>query len=446
MMKNWNSKVLGTLLVFLAAVAPVSSLRVRKKFKSLTNEQALEMLGVVEADLKGHYYDATMKSFDFDRRFDAARHEISRAKSQDEALLDIAGATSALQDLHTKFFPPVRPYGVDYGFVMEAIGDSSCYVIAVRSGSDAAAKGLKPGDQIVAENGIALTRQDINYVAYAYEVFPQSGLHLKVRSPEGNVRDMVVMAKVIPGQEIISHSDFMTWILDNHVEKDRSRYYRVEKSALVWQLPDFLLDPGDVDGLTSRAKSYQSLILDLRGNPGGSRPALIKFIGEFFNNDVTVGTLKMRKGDRAEIAKSRGKHAFSGKLIVLIDSRTSSAAEILARVVQLEKRGIVLGDRSAGAVGYAEDYIHAVKLDATNVAQYRTRVTVAGLVMSDGKNLEGNGVMPDERILPSAVDLASGRDPVLARALELTGSRVTPDEAGRILPYVWPKQKMPEID
>jgi C-terminal processing protease CtpA/Prc len=97
-------------------------------------------------------------------------------------------------------------------------------------------------------------------------------------------------------------------------------------------------------------------------------------------------------------------------------------------------------------VGYAEDYIHAVKLDATNVAQYRTRVTVAGLVMSDGKNLEGNGVMPDERILPSAVDLASGRDPVLARALELTGSRVTPDEAGRILPYVWPKQKMPEID
>jgi C-terminal processing protease CtpA/Prc len=112
----------------------------------------------------------------------------------------------------------------------------------------------------------------------------------------------------------------------------------------------------------------------------------------------------------------------------------------------LEKRGTVLGDRSAGAVGEGKDYLHAVNLDATNVAQYRARITVAALIMSDGNSLEAIGVTPDERVLPTPADLAAGRDPALARALELTGHKITNEEAGRIFPFEWPKEQMPEID
>jgi hypothetical protein len=39
---------------------------------------------------------------------DKAREQINQAKSQDEALLDIAGAVAALHDSHTHFIPPVR--------------------------------------------------------------------------------------------------------------------------------------------------------------------------------------------------------------------------------------------------------------------------------------------------------------------------------------------------
>jgi C-terminal processing protease CtpA/Prc len=117
-----------------------------------------------------------------------------------------------------------------------------------------------------------------------------------------------------------------------------------------------------------------SVVLDLRGNPGGSVSVLTKLVGGFFAHDVRIGDRKRRKDSEPQIAKTRGGKAFGGKLIVLVDSRSSSAAEIFARVVQLEKRGVVLGDRSAGAVMEAQFFPHAeLVADRSSPSRVRCR-------------------------------------------------------------------------
>ena len=68
---------------------------------------------------------------------------------------------------------------------------------------------------------------------------------------------------------------------------------------------------------------------------------------------------------------------------------------------------------------------------------YGASVTGADLVMTDGKSLEKTGVTPDVIILPTAEDLANGRDPALTKAAELVGVKMDSTAAGKMFPFEW---------
>ncbi|MFZ0993185.1 MAG: S41 family peptidase, partial [Candidatus Sulfotelmatobacter sp.] len=126
---------------------------------------------------------------------------------------------------------------------------------------------------------------------------------------------------------------------------------------------------------------------------------------------------------------------FTGNLIVLVDSKSASAAELFARVVQLEHRGTVVGDRSSGSVMEAlyypfDDYSGVLVF-------YGASITSADLIMADGKSLEKVGVTPDVLLLPSAAQLSAGEDPALARAAELAGVKLDPAAAAKLFPFEW---------
>ena len=269
-----------------------------------------------------------------------------------------------------------------------------------------------------------------------------------MRSLDGAENNLTAMAKVTQGQVMVTHSDVTAWARANWGKgrKDRAKYHEVGKQVLFWKLPDFLVDPYEVDGILNKARSFQAVVLDLRGNPGGLVRAKEIFVGGFFDHDVKLGDRKGRTEPRSAIAKTRRGKALGGQLIVLVDSQSASAAEIFARVVQLEKRGTVLGDRSSGRVMESKPFVHAVRLDMVNVSHYAVYITVADLRMTDGKSLEKVGVTPDEIVLPTPADINAGRDPVLARAAALTGVTMTPEEAGKIFPLEWSDERMPEIN
>jgi C-terminal processing protease CtpA/Prc len=58
--------------------------------------------------------------------------------------------------------------------------------------------------------------------------------------------------------------------------------------------------------------------------------------------------------------------------------------------------------------------------------------------MSDGKSIENAGVVPDETVLPTAEELAEGKDPVLSRAAAPAGVELDRSRRGRLFPFEWP--------
>jgi C-terminal processing protease CtpA/Prc len=98
--------------------------------------------------------------------------------------------------------------------------------------------------------------------------------------------------------------------------------------------------------------------------------------------------------------------------------------------VQLEKRGTIIGDHTAGAVMAARYYGDQVGFDF--VVFFGVSVTVWDMIMTDGNSLEQRGVTPDEVRLPTAEDLVASRDVVLSHAASLAGVSLDAVEAGKL--------------
>jgi len=414
----------------------------QQPISSLERDRAQQMLQVVSNDVRKHYYDVHFHGLDWDAKVAEGKAKIEKTTSMNMALSHIAAVLDTLEDSHTFFLPPEHMDRFDYGWEYQMIGEH-CLVTQVRPKSDAEAKGVKPGDEILTLNGYSPSRTNLWKMQYVFSVLrPQPALRLGLLDPAGNERRIEVAAKVRERNRVIdltSEQDFWDTVRqeENSTHLMRARIEEFGEALIVIKLPGFVFSAGQVDDMIGKAKKHKALILDLRGNPGGYIETLKYLVGGVFDKDVKVADRVGRKETKPEVAKT-SHYEFPGKLVVLVDAKSASAAELFARVVQIEKRGIVLGDHSSGSVMEAVRYPERMGLDT--MIFYGASVTEWDLVMTDGKSLEHTGVTPDEVVLPSAADLAAGRDPVLARAAELLGVELTAEKAGALFPYEWPPQ------
>ena len=412
-----------------------------QSFSSSDIDRGNSMLRAIRSDIEQNYYDPKFRGIDIETLFKQAKDRINKANSNGQIFGIIALTLIEFNDSHLFFLPPQRAARIEHGWTAQMIGDK-CFVVAVKPGSDADRKGLKEGDLVHFINDMKPTRNEFWQLQYLINVLrPEPSLRVVVQSAGKEPRELKIDAKIEQTKRITDLTNYEeVGRLEIQEQRDarlrRHRYIEMD-DVFIWKMPQFDLTKVGVDEVVGKFRKHKALILDLRGNGGGYQETLLRLLGSFYENDVKVGDLITRKQAKPLIAKSVGNDGFKGQVIVLIDSESASSSEMLARVIQLEKRGTVIGDRSAGAVMQARHYSHTAGVET--VTFYGVSITNADLTMTDGNRLEGAGVTPDEFLIPTQSDLAAGRDPVMARALALAGVNMSSEKARTLFPVEWKK-------
>ena len=428
--------LLTLIMVFVAE--PLSSQTLSKNDR----EAGRMILNNVKDTIKKNYYDRDFHGVNLDQAFAEAEEKILNATSNGQVFGIIAQAVRKLNDSHTWFLPPPRALKISYDWQIQMIGDQ-CYIIAVKPGTDAEAKGLKPGDILHVVDGYKITHDNFDDFNYLYNILqPKPSLSVIIQSPGEQPRKIEFNASTRQGKKLLFDVDSVGMDYYDLIREDQEydkiyehRFKGYGEDLYIWKMPQFDLPAGQVNEFMERTNKYKTLIIDLRRNGGGYVDTLLRLTGDLFESDVKIGHLKVRGGTENMVAKTRAHYVFKGQLILLVDSGSASASELLSRVVQIEKRGIIIGDQTAGAVMRSRG--HSLGLGESSRILYGVSVTNADVIMTDGNSLEHTGVKPDKVMLPTGADLRDQLDPVLSYAASLAGVKLDPKEAGALFPIRW---------
>ncbi len=166
-------------------------------------------------------------------------------------------------------------------------------------------------------------------------------------------------------------------------------------------------------------QGMKSLILDLRGNPGG----LLNVCVDISNRFLPCGTIVSTKGRLSSdnmVETATFERTWSNPLVVLIDGDSASASEIFAAAVQDNQRGIVLGDKSYGK-GTVQTHFPLQTVSGN------LRLTTARFYSPNGRPMSRAGVIPDVRIVDE--DGPANGDRVLEEAVRIAQTRQLSDMA-----------------
>ncbi len=153
-----------------------------------------------------------------------------------------------------------------------------------------------------------------------------------------------------------------------------------------------LVQKEDIDGL----------VIDLRGNGGGSLTEVIDLSALFIGSNKTVVQTRGFDGNTDAQGSVKEDLIYSGPMVVLIDRLSASASEIFAGSMQDQGRAIIAGSTSFGK-GTVQTMIDLSRILAKSTKPGQSKVTIAKFYRANGETTQEKGVVPDVT-LPSSYD------------------------------------------
>jgi carboxyl-terminal processing protease len=310
----------------------------------------------------------------------------------------VRGMLSTLGDRFTFFIdPPVAASESDalagtYGGIgVDVVRSESGEILLYPfEDSPAAEAGIVGGDVLLAVNGapvdLSLSQDALDQLLRG-EVRDGNGVTLTLRRADGE-RTLFVPFAVINVPSVI-------W----RVLSEDERIGYVQIKMFTGRTPEEL-----VAGLNElRSAGVRALIVDLRGNTGGLLQESIRVADEFIDDGVLVYE-RSNAGQRAYSGQAGGL-GVDLPLIVLVNNRTASGAELVAGAIQDRERGILIGQRTFGKGTVQQIFPLS---DGSSL-----HVTSSEWFTPAQQPLEAVGLTPDVEMMPDS----SGRDVELGEAV-----------------------------
>ncbi len=310
------------------------------------------------------------------------------------------GATDSL-DQFSMLLPPEKNGGPSVGLSDNLVGIGveieshplGLRILKLLPGGPAAQADFRNGDIITHINDKEIKQLEMSRTVDL--IVGPVGSPVRIQATRGNRSGNVTLIR----QQIALHS-----VVDVRME-DRQHgvgYLKLEQFA------DSTMNEIDDALLSLHHQGMKSLIVDLRGNPGGLLTTAIALSDRFLSSGTIVST----KGrTRADNSKETAQYSNTWKipLIVLIDHNSASASEIFAAAIQENHRGLIVGETSYGK-GTVQTLFPLQTFPAA------LRLTTAKFYSPEGREMAGVGVTPDIKVSAGPAESRQG-DEVLNEAI-----------------------------
>jgi carboxyl-terminal processing protease len=341
-------------------------------------------------------------------------------------------------------------YGIGASIQNQTIGETTdTYIMATFDRSPAARAGLRYGDKITAVDGVSMVGK------FSSEVRD------KIRGPRGSTVKITVQRAASLKEETVDITrDAVPQpsIPDAYMIKPGVGYIGMTQ-GFNYTTSDEL--QAALDDL--HAQGMQSLVLDLRNNPGGFLDQAIRVSEKFLPRGQNILTQKGRDGLGDKTYESSNRNPDLTPLVILVNSNTASASEIVAGAMQDHDRALIVGQTSFGkglvqgifqmeygtglTLTTAKYYTPSGRLiqrDYSNGGfyDYYTRGGTIALDKKEDPTLKpagpesktdtgrsvygGGGISPDEVIKPRTINASQARlrNPIFAFTRELVNGRI----------------------